>query len=319
LKELAAAQDDANDRTLRVNIAIASGDWDDLVDHSSNEWKKRECRSGAELLAAAQLAQAVSGPHARDLITAATERSPKDLTILAGAYFHATSAGWEQNLTISHWLTRAAELSGEAGPLKSISMGELIDRMPKWEKHVASVSQQLNEGKIPAFGAAHLLNRSLVDFVLLQSLANLSETDPRRRSIVFAYSGARPASPFPKLDAIALDLAAIITLARLGLLETVIATYRNIVIPHSTLGWLFQERQQITFHQPSRIKDAHVIKQLIADEAFADGHDTAVRDRALFGDRMWFVIPTRCLELRHNEFSAGICFSGHWRFRNEGW
>jgi hypothetical protein len=41
------------------------------------------------------------------------------------------------------------------------------------------------------------------------------------------------------------------------------------VIPHSTLGWLFQERQQATFHQPSRIKDAHLIKQLIAMNALS--------------------------------------------------
>ncbi len=281
LKELAAARDDPNDRALRVNIAIASGNWDDLIDYSSNEWDNRENRTGSELLAAGQLAQAADGPHAKDLITAATKRSPEDPTILAAAYFHATNAGWEQDPTISHWLTRAAELSGDSGPLKSISMQELLDRKPEWDKRESSAWQQLNAGNLPIFGAAHLLNRSLIDFVLLQSLANIGETDPRRRGIVYAYSGARPAAPHLKLDVIALDLVAIITLARLDLLDTIVTTYKRILIPHSTLAWLFQERQQATFHQPSRIKDAHVIKRLVAADALQIIPTKPLHDHAL--------------------------------------
>ena len=281
LKELAAARDDPNDRALLVNIAIASGNWDDLIDHSSNEWDNREKRAGSELLAAGQLAQAAGGPHARDLITAATERSPEDPAILAAAYFHATNAGWEQDPTISHWLTRAAELSGDSGPLQSISMQELLDRKPEWDKRESSAWQQLNAGSLPIFGAAHLLNRTLIDFVLLPSLANIGETDPRRRGIVYAYNGARPAAPPLKLDAIALDLVAIITLARLDLLNTIVATYKRILIPHSTLGWLFQERQRATFHQPSRIKDAHLIKRLIAADALQIVPTKPLHDHAL--------------------------------------
>ena len=34
LTELAATRDDANDRALRVNLAIASGKWDELIEHS---------------------------------------------------------------------------------------------------------------------------------------------------------------------------------------------------------------------------------------------------------------------------------------------
>jgi hypothetical protein len=284
LRELAASRDDANDRALRVNIAIASGDWDDLIDHSRSEWENREKRSAAELLAAAHLAQVVNGLHTKDLVTAAIEQSPDDPAILAGAYFHATNAGWEQSQTISRWLTRAAELSGESGPLKSISMQELLDRKPEWDKQETSVWRQLNEGVIPTFGAAHLLHRSLIDFVLLQSLVNLSEPDPRRRSIVYAFSGARPAYLLARFDTIGVDLAAIVTLTRLALLETVITTYKKVMIPHSTLSWLFQERQTATFHQPSRIRDAHFIKRLVATGALKVLMDRPMRDYPLAKD-----------------------------------
>jgi hypothetical protein len=104
-----------------------------------------------------------------------------------------------------------------------------------------------------------LLNRSFIDLILPQSLGNLSKSDPRRRSIsiVYAYSGARPANSLPKLDTIAMDLTAIFSLAHLGLLGLAIEVYKEIVIPHSTLGWLFQEREQASFHQRSRIRNAH--------------------------------------------------------------
>ena len=101
-----------------------------------------------------------------------------------------------------------------------------------------------------------------IDFTLLQALANLPESDTRRRGIVYAFSGARPADiSLPGVTAIALDLTAIFTLALLELLPVVIDAHQRVAIPHSTLGWLFQERQRITFHQPSRIKEAHDLKR----------------------------------------------------------
>ncbi|MGJ0531857.1 HTH domain-containing protein [Methylocystis sp.] len=281
LKELSEARDDANDRALRVNLAIASGDWDELIAYTAAEWERREHRTAAELLAAGQLAQAVAAPHARDLVTAAAERSADAPAILAAAYFHATSAGWEQNATTSQWLSRAAALSGSDGPLQSMSMRELLDRKPEWDKREASVWQQLNAGQVPVFGAAHMLGRSLIDFMLLPSLVNLNEPDPRRRSIVYAYSGARPGFVVPKPERIALDLAAIITLARLDLLDIVLTTYADVVIPNTTLGWLFQERQKARFHQPSQIKEAHLLKRLIAAKNLNVLPPLMVRNQAL--------------------------------------
>ena len=109
-----------------------------------------------------------------------------------------------------------------------------------------------------------MLGRSLLDFVLLTSLANMDEPDARSRSIIYGFSGARPSFTDLNPERIALDLTAIITLARLDLLDTVLLTYADVVIPSSTLGWLFQERQRARFHQPSRVKDAHLLKRLVA-------------------------------------------------------
>lgn len=281
LRVLTARRDNVNDRALRVNLAIDSGNWVELIAYTTSEWEAREQRSPAELITAGQLAQAVGAPHARDLITDAAKRAPNDPAILAAAYFHATSAGWEKNETTSQWLNRAAMISGEDGPLKSMSLKELFERKPEWDKQESSAAQQLNAGRLPMFGAAHMLHRSLLDLMLLTSLANMSEPDPRRRCIIYAYSGARPGYVVPKPERIALDLSAIVTLARLDLLDTVLGTYADVVIPNSTLGWLFQERQRARFHQPSRIRDAHLVKRLIAAKALQVLAPLATRDHAL--------------------------------------
>ena len=255
---------DPNARTLRLNIAIASGAWDTLLDFCQDTWNAREQHSAAELLRAAQVSFAVDGPHSRDLVVAATEKDPDNPGILAAAYFQASSAGWEQTPLVASWLNRAAQLSGNDGPLKTLSMQELIEKKPEWDKQAEFAWDQLRKGGIPTFAAGQLLNRSLLDFYLLPALANASEVDVRKRQIIFAYSGVRLPLSISQPKTLALDIAAIITLSQLGLLEKVLTRY-EIAVPHSTMGWLFQERQKATFHQPSRIKDATVIKQLIAN------------------------------------------------------
>jgi hypothetical protein len=56
----------------------------------------------------------------------------------------------------------------------------------------------------------------------------------------------------------------LLTLSFLNLLEKVLDTFDTIHLPHSTFNWLFDEKQKVAFHQPSRIKAAHRLRDLIA-------------------------------------------------------
>jgi hypothetical protein len=254
----------ANIKLLKVNIAVASGAWDELIAYTNEVWANRADCSARELLRAAQLSMAVNGAHSKELVEAATEKEPEDPDVLVCAYSQATSAGWEQSSKVSNWIVKAAELSGNDGPIKTVSLKEIIDMKPEWDKRANAVWNQLKTGMLPIFAAAQALNRSLLDFYLVPALISPTESDVRRRNIVFAYSGARGQSRIEKTDKMALDLSAIVTLSQLDLLETIIARF-TVLVPHSTLGWLFQERQKATFHQPSRIKDALLLKQLVAN------------------------------------------------------
>ena len=209
------------------------------------------------------------------LLFEAASKAENDAEILAAAYFTATNAGWENDPGVSQWLERAAELSDDDGPLQRMSFNDILDKKPEWDRRESETWQMLAEGKVPIFMAAQSLNRTLIDLTTFPALANLSEIDPRRRSVIPAYSGKRIPQQVDVIEkTVALDASALLTLSFLNILDVALNAFGTVFIPHSTLGWLFEERQRTAFHQPSRIADARQVRDLLATgklERFSPG------------------------------------------------
>jgi hypothetical protein len=273
-------RNDTNGKALTVNLAITSGNWQELLSFCQKVWDERESHSAGDLMHAAQLSIALDGVHSRGLMEAALQKEPANPGLFAKAYFEATSAGWDRSPEVSGWLKRAAQLSTSDGPIQSMTLREILERKPKWDEQVANTWSDLAKGKLPTVAAGQIIHRSLVDLYLLPSLANPAEADVRRRAIIYAYSGARRVANFAQPGTLALDFASLVTFSRLGLLGKLLTLY-PLVIPHATLGWLFQERKKASFHQPSRIKDARAIKDLIATEALGVVRPPPSRDENL--------------------------------------
>jgi pimeloyl-ACP methyl ester carboxylesterase len=266
LEKLRSKRDHSSDRALVVNLAISSSAWEELLPYVEDEWRKAEHRQADELIRTALLAQIVESPRSKDFVSFAANKGINDPAILIGAYTIATKGGWENQPNVAQWLHRAAELSDDKGPIQKVSLKELVDRAPEWNRREADAWQNLYDGTLPIFGVARLLNRTLVDTFLLPALANPGEPDPRRRALIPAYSGGR--APLScSFRVIGIDATALLTLGALGLLETVNKQFDTLYIPHSTLAWLFEEKQKIKFHQPSRIKDADALRGLLATGA----------------------------------------------------
>jgi hypothetical protein len=282
LAGLRAVRDDANDRILQVNLAIASGDWTTLGAFVEHEWDHRSDRTAGELLRAGQLAHQLGSARARELIIEAAKRADDDPEIFLGCYGAAVSAGWEDAQTVT-WLERAAILSGDDGPVKRMSFKDIVDIHPEWQARETRTTEQLLAGDLPIFAAGHLLHRTLFDLLMVPALANPEILDPRRRTAVYAYSAARGFFRSSAKTA-ALDPTAIMTLGFLKLTEQVFARFEKIIVPHSTLGWLFEERQRIQFHQPSRIDDAREIKSLLSSHFLTKLERSAPVDDALVSE-----------------------------------
>lgn len=261
LAALRAERDETNDRNLFVNILITSGRWPELTAFIEDEWAARDRRSAPELFGAAQLAAQVGSPRLGELLDMAAFKGSDDPNILVGCYMLAVQAGREDD-TAHQWFASAAEKSGDEGPVQMGSLEDVVSQAPDWDRHVTSVWEKVRLGEAPISVAAELLRRPSLELLLVPMIVNRDESDTRRRSVVSAFSGVREAPP-TRSGSIGLDGSAVVTLAMLELLEPVCRKLGQIWIPHTMLTWLFQERQRLGFHQPSRIKAAHALMRSI--------------------------------------------------------
>ena len=273
--------DDPNYRALQINLGISSGDWNSLSSLIAKERREKDKRNAQQLISIAQLALHLESYHAKELIFTAAQKGGNDADILATAYFLASNAGWESEPETSQWLHKAASLSRDNGPIRLMTLKDMLDQKPEWERRETEIWQLFTRGDIPMSIAAEFLNKSLISLMLFPALANLSGSDPRRRSLIPAYSGNRQPISLDTGGRIGIDATALLTLSFLGLLDKALDSFDTVYIPHSTLRWLFQEKQKVTFHQPSRIKAAHKIRDLLATDVLEKLAPSTVPDSDL--------------------------------------
>ena len=283
LRKLSNGWDNENYRKLQIDLATSLGDWNSLSEFVSKECNEKDKRNAQELIQVAQLALRLDSISCvKELVFAATSKGKEDANVLVDAYSLASSAGWEDDPQVSQWIQKAAQLSGEDGPLQRMTLKDMVDQKPEWDRRESEIWQMLNRGEIPMFIAAHHLNKSLIDLVLFPALANLPESDPRRRGIIPAYSGQRQPLSLDTSKQIGMDVTALLTLSFLDILDEVLDAFDKVHIPHSTLNWLLDEKQRVAFHQPSRIKDAHQIRGLLATGALEKFSPSTGLDSELF-------------------------------------
>lgn len=256
--QLRNVRDNQNDRNLHQNLLIASGRWEELTAFVEEEWKNRELRTPDELLALAQLSGAIDSPRLVGLLEATAKAGEGDPGILLGCYMTASERGLEDGPEVSAWFDRAFKLSGEDGPVQKKSIEDVANEMPDWNEHVDEVWESHRKGELPLSMVAAQLRRSSLEMQVSSIVLNQKQSDPRKRSVVSAFSGVRGEVEVD-LKRIGLESTALVTLASLNVLEDVLRHYDEILIPHSTLGWLFSERRKLAFHQPSRVKAARAL------------------------------------------------------------
>src|SRR3546814_7325179 len=132
---------------------------------------------------------------------------------------------------VHQWFAMAANLSGDDGPVQSADIEQLIDQAPDWDKRVSEAWDKLKAGDIPRYVAAKLLRRPSLELLLPPMLANRDEPDPRRRSVIPAYSGVRGSTDL-KANSIAIDGSSLIILSSLDLIAIVPARW-IVTIAHS--------------------------------------------------------------------------------------
>jgi len=268
-------------RRLQIVLAISMGDWHFLSGFVANEFRDKDNRSPQELIYAAQLAVHLNLLPAKELIFAAANRANNDATVLAAAYFLASRSGLEGSAEVSRWISKAAALSSESGPVKMMALQDIFDQQPEWRRQESEIQKMLISGGIPMLLAAQGLNKSLIHLMSFPALTNLAESDPRLRVSIPAYSGNQHSTSLSTDRKIGVDVTTLLTLSFLDILDDALDAFDTVYIPHAALRWLFGEKQQASFHQPSRIKDAHRVRDLISTGVLEEISPSATPDSDL--------------------------------------
>lgn len=157
-------------RTLEISIAVVSGDWERLQIFVEQEWAQRDSRLPLELLRAAHLAQRIGSSRAKQIVSHVAAKAALQPDVLVGCYMLATELGFESTSEASGWLQAAAELSGNSGPVQSVSIDQIMAQQPQWEKKETEAFAKLGAGDVPIFMVGQLLNRSQLSLSLLPAL-----------------------------------------------------------------------------------------------------------------------------------------------------
>ena len=262
---------------LKVNLGIAMGDWASLTSYIAAEYQNRANRKPYDLMRTAQLALYLGSDLTREFIFEAVAKAKDDPNILSGAYYTAANAGWEDEPEVSQWIEKAVALSNDNGPLQRVSLKDILDMKPDWESPESKTCRMLEQNQIPISLAARSTNRTLISLMVFPALTNINEVDPRKRGLIPAYSGKRGILEMDNHGkSMGFDVTTLLTLSFLGILDKTLDAFNTVWIPHSTLGWLFEEQHKATFHQPSRITYAKDLQSFLSTGVLEKFVSTAV-------------------------------------------
>ena len=250
---------------LDINIAIASGDWERLAGVIDNEWPHRKSQDPETLIRLAHLVgqQGSESDRALQLAKLAVEKAPDDPQILTAAYALYFKLGHDDDAD-PNWLLRAADLStGDSQPIRRISLRDIVtDWLPKRQKFLSNVERLWLSGKLPMIVASQHSGQSLARFLLHVPDQNAMGSDGRRRAILPIVTAAREPIELQADWTVGIDVTSIMVLAYLDLLDNVLGAFDHVRLSPDVMEFLFWERSEVQFHQPSRIAAAKLVREL---------------------------------------------------------
>ena len=273
------------DVALDINIAVAAGEWERFSTIVDREWQRRDMHTPQMLMSLAQLAsqEDQNATRALQLSNLASEKALDNPRILMAAYmlYHQTGKEDEADPNL---LARALELSSaNKGPVWNVDLRYLVKEWgPERQDRFRAIEKSLLDGDITIGMAASVFNSPLISFFFQAAHNNVNEADDgRRRTVLPIISGGRRYVDLNESWTIGMDVSSIIILSYLGLLEKTIDAFHHVKLAPETMGLLFQEKNQVRFHQPSRIKAAEKIRDLVNRSRISSAADLSVDDQAI--------------------------------------
>ena len=292
-----------NDVALDINIAVAAGEWERFSTIVNREWERRDLHTPEMLMPLAQLAsqEDQNANRALQLSKLASEKTPDNPHILMAAYMLYHQIGKEDEAD-PNWLARAAEHSSPSeGPVWNVDLRYLVKEWgPERQDRLSAIEKSLLDGDITVGMAASVFNSPLISFFFQAAHRNINEADGRCRTVLPIISGGRQPVELQEDWSIGLDISSIIVLSYLGLLEKAIDAFHHVKLAPETMGLLFQERNRVRFHQPSRIKAAEEIRDLVNTSRLRTATDLPSPDQTI-AEEVGFDLATLLQAAKDND------------------
>ena len=263
----AVMRDHMRPDTLRLDLglAIALGDWDRIGDITTRAWQTRDRLAPHDLMRFAHVAASheTTPDRALQLVDAAIAVGGDDATVLAAAYGLHFKVGRER-LADPVWLEKAVELSSTTdGPIWSVDIHEVTANwIPEREARGREIQEKWLAGEIPIGTAARFFNVPLARLFLHTTTQNKVQPDGRLLSVLPTISGTHEAVDLQSTEVIGLDITSIYVLAYLDFLKLTLDSFKRVTLAPNTMEWLFYERTDAAFHQPSRVDSAKIALKL---------------------------------------------------------
>lgn len=254
-------------RKLELQVPLLSLQWQNFNAQIDQALADPSSYTAESLLQLATVAATLGrAADSRQLTARAAAAAPDDPRILMSSFYRASKGAWDDEHSAGEWLQSAIKYAGDDGVVQRKSLAELAELAPRWRERSEKAWASLQSGQIWLDAYAKWLNQQLSQITVGAAIANCVQPDVRVRSIIPAFSGARQPSPLASGKTVALDVTALMNLAYLDLLDELLDIYSNVVVPHDTGVWLFEEFQHAEFHQPRLIEEASRLLSQVAQD-----------------------------------------------------
>ena len=247
---------------LDLNLCLALGDWERLGQILNSAWAARDSQDPNFLMSVAAAAgrELQSPDRALKLAKHLATRCSQDANILARAFQLHLELGRDEDAD-SSWIGKALELSSEErGPVMQMPLQEIATSwLPGRLRFFRGIEDRWRRGELPNVVAAEALGIPLARLFFHWPQIG-SDRSEKSRFRLPTFDGTRKPTDLKKSWTVGLDITSIMVLSYVGLLPQCLTAFRHVKLVGEVMEYLFQERSQARFHQPSRIVAA---KQLL--------------------------------------------------------
>ncbi|KUR74188.1 hypothetical protein AQZ49_18870 [Novosphingobium sp. FSW06-99] len=141
---------------------------------------------------------------------------------------------------------------------------EVVEMIKDRQAQAIELDRMMLAGQVPFELAVRRLGVTVSELLLDRLSRNAEQRDARRRYCLPLIAGNRFAGDMSGFHVVAFDLASLLTLELLGLLDEALLAFRKVVIPSGTLPYLFDDYFRAHRGQRSRFQQANRLKALIS-------------------------------------------------------